>query len=234
MDSIRQRFEALDPSDQQKILDKHRYAYVEDDWWYESIFDDLVVDVNQYGYLVDEHRGRGTRTNHCIWFSGFYSQGDGASFDGRIWNWTVALQDFPVLAQYLKDGSVDHGLSWSSTSRYSHSRSLSFSEHIDLGNPYDQTTDRIRFLAHEVLSRDAEEEWEKFVAHTEKQVQKLCDELFERLRTEYEYLTEDEQVLESLLSNDMLEDELEEYEDGEGEEPEGIGRIDSSTDHAAA
>jgi hypothetical protein len=233
VDNLRIRFEALSARDQQKILDKHRDIETDHRWW-TSIYDQFIMDVNEYGYMVDETHGKDTR--HCIWWSGFSSQGDGACFDGRVWNWSVAFKDWPILTEYCKDASVDKWVRWNSKGNYSHEHSLVFDWDIDNSNVYDEKTDRLRWLAMDDMITQATAEWEKFTAHTETQVKELCRDLYIKLEEEYHWLTDDEQVLGCLIANGMLEDELQEYEDDEDEddEPESTGPVDSRTDHALA
>ena len=59
---------------------------IDDDWW-DSVYDDFericpILDVTLATTPV-RLMGAGTRQKPCIWFSGFWSQGDGACFEGR-------------------------------------------------------------------------------------------------------------------------------------------------------
>jgi len=59
---------------------------IHDGWW-DSVYDDfeqicLILGVTLATTTV-RLMGRGTRQKPCIWFSGFWSQGDGACFEGR-------------------------------------------------------------------------------------------------------------------------------------------------------
>lgn len=220
--SLRERWDALCTSDQQKILDKHRYEInFHDDWW-DCIFEQFIEDVNEFGYMVETHAGK--RAGHCIWFSGFDSQGDGACFDGRVWDWGKAFKNFPVLLECRKLADDDDmHLSWKSHGNYSHSNTLWFDETFDIGNEFDNTIERIRWMARESQIDEAEAEWEKFVAHTETHVKELCGKLYDDLKEENDRLSDDEAVLESLIANELLEDEIKEYEDDEDNKPESLG-----------
>jgi hypothetical protein len=55
--------------------------------WFEFVYDDFerictILGVNLETRMVRLYGG-GTRRKPCIWFSGFWSQGDGACFEGR-------------------------------------------------------------------------------------------------------------------------------------------------------
>ncbi len=59
---------------------------IDDDWW-DSVYDDFericpILGVTLATTTV-RLMGGGTRQKPCIWFSGFWSQGDGACFEGR-------------------------------------------------------------------------------------------------------------------------------------------------------
>ena len=58
----------------------------------------------------------------------------------------------------------------------------------------------------------ADSEWTQFVEQASQIFRDYADDLYERLEEEYNHLTSDEHVLESLLLNDILEKELEQYE----------------------
>lgn len=57
----------LDETVKAEVLDKYRYNSVDVDW-YHPVYDDFFADLERYGIEAD------------IEFTGFYSQGDGASF----------------------------------------------------------------------------------------------------------------------------------------------------------
>ena len=66
----------------------YREASACDDW-HECVFDDFEAICAILGVRLKTRSvrlfGGGTRQKPCIWFSGFASQGDGASFRGRLW-----------------------------------------------------------------------------------------------------------------------------------------------------
>src|SRR5208283_2745514 len=59
---------------------------IDDDWW-DSVYDDFERICPILGVTLATTTvrliGGGTRQKPCIWFSGFWSQGDGACFEGR-------------------------------------------------------------------------------------------------------------------------------------------------------
>ena len=59
---------------------------IDHDWW-DSVYDDFERICPILGVTLATTpvrlMGGGTRQKPCIWFSGFWSQGDGACFEGR-------------------------------------------------------------------------------------------------------------------------------------------------------
>jgi hypothetical protein len=69
------------------LIEKHREINVHHEWW-DSVYETFKEDMNLLGYSVED-----------ITFSGFWSQGDGASFTGRD-NEPVQLLMASILPDY--------------------------------------------------------------------------------------------------------------------------------------
>jgi len=65
------QFDELPEDVQERIIEENRYIVVEDQSWYEPILEGFIEDMKELGHEIDPGD---------IHFSGFYSQGDGASF----------------------------------------------------------------------------------------------------------------------------------------------------------
>ncbi len=78
-------FDELSDSAKEKALDWYREAGLDHDW-FEFVFEDFerVCDLlgTEIRTVPVRLHGGGTRRKSCIWFSGFWSQGDGACFEG--------------------------------------------------------------------------------------------------------------------------------------------------------
>ncbi len=65
----------------------YRDAAVTDEWW-NAVYEDFerICDILGVSLKTRPVRlmGGGTRQKPCIWFSGFWSQGDGAAFEGYL------------------------------------------------------------------------------------------------------------------------------------------------------
>lgn len=206
----RERFDALDERDKAKILDKHRHWNTEVDWW-DSAYDRFKEDMDAKGIHV---------TN--IYFSGFSSQGDGACFEGAVYDWPVFLKalgyDNHVLIDFAKDTwsfNVKH------RGHYYHENCTSFHMEFPLPEDYEEwdflqvygcgeeLRDAALITALSVHSGNALEAQftDAFKDHMR--------DLYRRLEEEHEYLTSDEVVLETLDANDMLDELIEEAMESE-------------------
>jgi hypothetical protein len=176
-----------------ETLDKYRYVNVEDVKWYEYTFSIFEEDMSNRGVSVAN-----------IYFSGFWNQGDGACFDGRVVDWGLYLlhlgYDNETLASLARNW-------WSCMlihrGRYCHENSVLVDSDIHMGvNPYDEEKDTLRFDAwkHVINSYD-------FLAidhEIEQNMRQHMRDLYKKLREEYDYLTTDEAVIDWLEANDKL------------------------------
>ena len=76
----RMKWEALDKRRKEKLIDKHRDVNVDYEWW-DYTHENFKEQMKEIGVHVEK-----------IYFSGFYSQGDGACFDGRVADWPKFLE----------------------------------------------------------------------------------------------------------------------------------------------
>ena len=80
------RLDELSDAAKEKARAWYRQAAFDHDW-FEFVYDDFecicaIIGVDLKTVPVRLYGG-GTRQKPCIWFSGFWSQGDGACFEGR-------------------------------------------------------------------------------------------------------------------------------------------------------
>lgn len=200
---MKERFEALPYSDQQAILDKHRYNEVEDNDWGECEEDDFREDMKEFGIRVDK-----------VYYDISYCQGAGAMFEGKVNDWPKFLAHIKAPECFNHEDvyntiscEVKHS-GW-----YSHSLSTNYSHEMDLGNSYEKGS--IRWHAMEALIVECEANYDSFQTQCEECFKGHMDDLYKTLEKQYEYLTSDEYVLERLIETEQLEEELQEYEDEE-------------------
>ena len=195
MEVTAQQLKALDP----KRFEQEYWKWTEHclwDEWYETIEQNYTDDMAAHGVNVEK-----------ISFSGFYSQGSYASFDGKIivHKWMAAetyddgqtyAEAFPALYLAAKQ---DRSVATVSTS---YRGSVLFNEEpIDPGTP-------VGIFEH--LDEDA---WQALVAEQDERsnwesnirwfVESKNNELFKQLQDEYEDLTSEESFLGSCEANEI-------------------------------
>ena len=178
----------------QHVLDKSRDWNV-DAGWAEFIIEQFKEHISGYGIEPK-----------CVNWSGFWSQGDGACFDGHTSDMVHLCNTAEELKPFADVYQLDQiSMSWISRGNYSHEHTLSFEmqdhryvdeNEDDIGKLRDKLvqieTKRLRPLEEAII------EW----------VKDQCRKLYNDLEEEYEHLTSDEQVLESLEANDQLEEDV--------------------------
>lgn len=211
MDAL-ERWATLPEDVKASILDKHRNWNVEHVEWWDSTYEMFKEDMKDIGIRVDN-----------MYFSGFWSQGDGACFEGKVEDWSLFLPtlgiDDKMLAEFMQENSM---FSCRHTGHYYHEQSVGFDYLTNLpyewrdeeafNNQYslgDNLRDAVQYA---VLSRYDENLIEKTIPDVFRDHMRT---LYRRLEEEYEYLTSDECILKTLHANEMLDeliDEATEYE----------------------
>ena len=181
------KFDELTKEQQEKATLKHYDFNVDFGDWYEFIYENFIDEVAERGYFIKPDN---------IQFTGFWSQGDGASFTGyvHIEDWIryhKAGNEFRKVLNSLRRGyGPEDAYLIRASGRYSHESSVYTSI-----NMYD------------VENEDVEDQLDKIAEIIEEERKDLSIELYKRLRQEYEYLTSHEAIAESLRINDYDFDE---------------------------
>lgn len=196
------------------LIDEYREINVDYEWW-ADIYDDFVTEMRDVGIETSAKE---------MQFTGFWSQGDGASFTAWLYpdKFVAAhnmVEQFPTFPQ-LFEASPDfielriNRLS----SRYSHENTVRLDLEGDANNPYDDELDPVRHAMFNVWAEAFD------VAKFEERARDICHsymrDLYRHLEAEYEYLTSDEAVWDTLVANEMDEPEEEEDEDPEATKEE--------------
>ena len=195
----------------QHVLDEHRYFNIYD-YWYEPILMQASEDAKGYGWEVDIDN---------INFTGFYSQGDGASFTGECWSAqevTLFLDtlagEYPYTRLLLsREGHVSFMLE-RTDSRYYHENTVKLYIEADefLRFMDQRTVSPLRLQAAEALDALLNEELKVLEVDAIDFLRRKMREVYGNLEEEHDYLTSDEQVTEAILDNDLY-DPTEEEED---------------------
>lgn len=208
-----ERFNNLPARVCDEILDKHRHWNVEHIDWFDGVYEMFTQDMEKIGIEVDK-----------MYFSGFWSQGDGACFEGRVSNWHDFLTSLGYTDAALINHAADHFRFYVSHSgHYYHENCTSFSADLPLPEHDEDQDFIVGYCPHEPESLH-EAAWMALINVYEHDsferefIEAFKDhmrELYNRLEAEYDHLTSDESVLEALDANDMLEELIEEFMENE-------------------
>lgn len=184
------KFEELKPEVQEQVIEDNRYINVDFTNWNDTRLNEWKSQLKDMGFI-----------NVNIEYSGFYSQGDGASFTGRINNQESLIKlmeeidkkKYKPLRFAMRRGEVELTAWIKSINRqYSHERTKSLE--LDLTDmTYNMNPKRIDTLTD--LANDLETELE------EKRLE-LSKEIYQDLKDDYESFTSDESVKETLIINE--------------------------------
>jgi len=186
-------FAELDPKVQAKVLDKFRDVLVNDRDWAEHILDYYKTDkAAEWCFDIQD-----------IFYSGFSSQGDGASWKGnvKVLPWMEKNQpDNPLLkhreafTEYCTEIPIVQG------GYYCHHKTMSLGDND------------LRLVANEIVKQDHYEEKSREAKLYEaiedletailKDAQDFAQEIYSTLEQEYEYQTSDEAIKEHLDANE--------------------------------
>lgn len=201
----------------QAVYDKHRDFYVDYDWW-DNTYDHFIELMAEKGVDVEGKH---------IYFTGFWSQGDGACFTQCRIDWTKYLPTlngkYPLLQQFADD--IPHP-SMYHRGNYYHEYSVSISletmyvQDEILWNMMQRRFPKAGnlFLSPYYQSEDFLERWQRYESRIIKELNELEDEiglalrsdmktLYASLETEYDYLTSDEYLKERFSDSDYMFDE---------------------------
>ena len=189
-----------------ELIEKHRDINTDHDWW-DSTYDCFKEQMRAIGIDVDR-----------IYFSGFWSQGDGACFEGSVSDWRLFLKSIgedsnPVLVEFIREHwsfRVEH------SGHYYHENCTFFHAEmptpdgeddewfIERYSPYGE--DNFRSVSWLAVLRSVD--FDLLETTFREAFKDHMRQLYMDLEAEYDYLTSDEAVWESLEANDMT-DELE-------------------------
>jgi hypothetical protein len=185
--------------------------------WWDCVYEDAIEKGKELGFYIDK-----------IYFSGFYSQGDGASWQGQVdvvqWLRTHTEDSIGITAwiELINNDWADkHMKVVTGTSNYSHSGTMSFRQweiyfylderpdHLPVGGnsiirdmPVNVVMDLIMADPHTKLKR--EDDVSEAIAESARD---YADEIYSNLRKEYEWLCSELVMLEHFEANDINFDE---------------------------
>lgn len=221
-------FDQLGPSAKETAREWFLKDYPHHDW-HEFVFEDVTKIAAMLGITIDTHRvtphGGRVRYDPSIWFSGFWTQWDGASFDGR---WSAVDEPLGALGEVLDHAPLDerlHEIALDllllaercnrlmpdtavriSSSRLHHWAGASFS--IDMPTPeHVDEASEMQVVIFNALCTAYHLTFEEFSRDITAALRAFMAWIYEQLREEYQHLTSDEVVDETLRENDYAFDE---------------------------
>lgn len=206
------------------LIERYRDINVSDDWWWECVRGDAEEDLAEIGFTMSR-----------MYFSGFWSQGDGACFEGTMRDWGKFCEkvpefcrDFPFLSEYLKDEggtySIAHQGHYYHENCTTHDYSTELENSLeDLGDA-EHLTDPDKQMRHAMWTKAFEEEGTTYQTTGEDVTNWLKDffkdkmrDLYRSLEKEHEYMTSDDAVWDTIEANDL---DKQDVLDEEGEDDE--------------
>jgi len=180
------------------LIDDNRLVNVSHSWW-DYVYDDFIERMEKAGVCVEPE---------SIWFSGFCSQGDGASFAGHVSDVAalckaaeIDLSCYDLLPDQLAHVTVKIERMGS---RYYHSSTMNVWADID--NPFFDgmvyNIDDFRLKVLDKLTAKLFAELDDMEKKAETYLRGQADKLYRQLEEEYDYLTSDEAVAEALGLNE--------------------------------
>ncbi len=184
------RWTKLSRARRDALLDRHRNINTGfDERWWQGVYDQVREELTEIGITAGQ-----------IYFSGFWSQGDGAAIEGYVNNWhkvLTHLEDPHALARAQLANAEAWRFEANSTGRYCHSGTLRGDlDAAEDSNPFDQDEDPLRHHAWRIANPHVPSGLE--IEVLEKQLLQLfverSDDAYKRLEQEYDHLTSDEVV----------------------------------------
>lgn len=181
-----------------RLIEEYRDINVDWDYdWYDCVYDDFKADMKEKGIYVES-----------IYFSGFWSQGDGACFEGSVDDWDKFLDahgyDMPLLRKLREQGG-GVGFYVRHSGRYYHEYCTTSSFDIDTFYDVVNARDDLTKAVVEALDSELEAETDGMETNLLEIFRGYMKGLYRSLEHEYDYLTSDEVVWESILASELYE-----------------------------
>jgi hypothetical protein len=174
----------------------YRQGHLDDDWW-EPVYSDFEAICEILGIALKTTpvplAGGGMRRKPCIYFRGFGSQGDGASFEVECYSY--AKDSIARIMAYAPNDDKLHAIA----------RRLADMQRRNFYRLYARAGQRGRYCHENTMHINVGRDDAAMTADAEEAVcealRDLARWLYGRLEREYDYLQSDEVVDESLIAN---------------------------------
>jgi len=208
MTEVALKFSALSKSAKAHAREKWRNDYCFDEWEYTHILDDCSDVAALIGIDIDQCERRGKKTRmHDIRFSGFWSQGDGACFNGRYKFKPDATQ--AVISYFGSPDRCKEPLRITNELATLHiTRMLLNLEPLQglittFGSYSNSSTMRYEAISYEGEDHEIDNDHDHDVLTL---MRDFADWIYDRLEKQYEYATSDE-VVDERLQEEMFDED---------------------------
>ena len=186
------RWVGLSHGARRRLLAKYRDVDVGWDWW-DHTYELFIADMDEVGVYTH---------SKTIFFSGFWSQGDGAAFGGTVDDWGKVFRHLGLLPMFPFYHDAAYCMRFkSSTTR----NNMTFDSEFSLeDSPYDQEEDPLRYHAWR-MGVPSEEDLSNLEDKLREMFEGAANKLYKDLESEYEFLTDDERIIEYLLDHEAEE-----------------------------
>lgn len=177
----------------ESLLEEYRHCNVEHFDWWDCVYDSFTEDMEAIGIRVDN-----------MYFSGFWSQGDGACFEGAVQDRQLFMKNFegyPMITKLVADGGSVY-LSVKHSGHYYHENCTSWNFEWDTFNQILPMPTQFHVDVVVALDEKLSDEVSKFEDEAIEFMKDKMRELYSRLSDEYDHLTSDEVVAETIVANE--------------------------------
>jgi hypothetical protein len=170
-----------------------------DHGWYDAVYEDFQHIAEVLGIRLKTRTtrlvGGRTRQDPCIWFSGFWSQGDGAAWEG--W-YTYRKSAAAELRAYAPKDKTLHRIAETLQAAQRQNFYQLSAEVTHRGNYYHAFSMAVAVTRDSAAAFEITGDAETVVTDA---LRDLANWLYRQLEQEYDYLTSDEAVDETLIAN---------------------------------
>lgn len=184
----------------ERLMEKHRSINVNHDHWHQSVYESFKEDMRKVGVHVRR-----------MYFSGFWSQGDGACFEGEFDSLRTYLDhhhkdQYPMVRKLLEHGGY-LSITCIHSGRYYHENCTEFSVEADTFYHLVECPTEFHEQIVDTWDKQLNQEIDAFEKDVIEQWRSYMGDLYRKLEAEYDYLVSDEAVWETIEANELDEDE---------------------------
>jgi hypothetical protein len=193
------RFPELSDAAKDKARSWYRELGLHDDWW-DAVYEDFerICDILGVSLKTRPVRlmGGGTRQKPCIWFSGFSSQGDGASFEATVRHAKGSAHE---VRSYAPKDKALHGIADRLQAIQRRNFYQLAAEASHRGRYYHEYTMSVDVTRDSPTGQPPTENAEEIVTEI---FRDLARWLYRQLQAEYDHLASDEVIEEGIIANE--------------------------------